>query len=296
MGTVYSARQTSIDRLIALKMLKPSLVQNEETRSKFLAEAAVTGDIDHPNVVPVYDLGFGADGSLFYAMKRIDGQAWSAVIEDKTLSENLEILMRVCDAIACAHSRGVVHNDLKPHNVMLGSFGEVYVVDWGLAGSINERGKAIPVADSPIGGTPRFMSPEMARGEMDQVGVSSDVYLLGGMLFYIVSGDYPHPGNDVMTCLLNASENKLSETHADGELMDIALKALSSKPADRYESAKVFQSAIRIYQNHALSITSPNEVSLNYKMLKPMAIMSILRGLFIVSRKPLKPGPTTFQR
>jgi len=251
MGTVYAARQSAIDRLIALKMIRPDLAEDERSRSKFLAEAAVTGDLDHPNVVPIYDLGEGGDGRLFYAMKQVQGDPWDQVMPGKSQAENLEILLRVADAVACAHARGVIHKDLKPHNVMLGPFGEVYVMDWGLAASLAEQGKAMPLSHAPVGGTPRYMPPEVALGRVDKIGYGVDIYLLGGILFNIVCGEHVHPGEDSRTCLLNAAMNVLTETETTGELMDIALKALSEDPADRYPDVKSFQAAIRDYQAHA---------------------------------------------
>ena len=106
-------------------------IATEEAKSKFLIEAVVTGDLDHPNIVPVHDLGVDTTGNIFYAMKQVAGIEWSKAIKNKSKSENIEILLRVCDAIAFAHDRGIIHRDLKPENVMLGAFGEVLVMDWG---------------------------------------------------------------------------------------------------------------------------------------------------------------------
>ena len=143
MGVVYSARQASIDRTVAIKMLKNDIASDDEQREKFLSEAVVTGDLDHPNIVPIYDLGSNETGALFYSMKRVQGTPWMSVIDRKSNAENIDILMKVADAVAFAHSRGVIHRDLKPENVMLGDFGEVLVMDWGLA---------ISTAEFPQGG------------------------------------------------------------------------------------------------------------------------------------------------
>ena len=132
MGVVYAARQASIDRTVAIKMLKEKAA-DEHQRRKFLSEAVITGDLDHPNIVPIYDLGTNQEGALFYSMKRVQGTPWDERIRQLSLTENLEILMKVADAVAFAHSRGVIHRDLKPENTMLGEFGEVLVMDWGLA-------------------------------------------------------------------------------------------------------------------------------------------------------------------
>ena len=169
MGVVYAARQASIDRTVAIKMLKPSMMHDTNLKTKFLTEASVTGDLDHPNIVAVHELGTNQEGSVFYSMRRVVGTPWLDVISKKTLSENLDYLMRVCDAIAFAHSRGVIHRDLKPENVMLGDFGEVLVMDWGLALSIRDGGKADSIHESDtLAGTPAYMAPELYGGRKRQ--------------------------------------------------------------------------------------------------------------------------------
>ncbi len=256
MGVVYSARQSSIDRAIALKMIK-SDIASEEARSKFLVEAVVTGDLDHPNIVPVHDLGVDSAGNIFYAMKQVTGSEWSKVIKQKGRMENIEILLRVCDAIAFAHSRGVIHRDLKPENVMLGPFGEVLVMDWGLALAVNDTAKAEAINPNiGIAGTPAYLAPEMARvGLWRLLGFCSDIYLLGAILFEIITGKRPHRGKTVRECLKNAAKNIIVEVEATGELVDIAYKAMSTDPSDRYQSVLEFQHAIREYLSHSESVT-----------------------------------------
>ena len=256
MGLVYSARQNSVNRVIALKMIKPEACQDPARREKFLSEAAVTGELDHPNIVPVHDLGTSEEGQLFYAMKEVRGTSWAEVMREKTEQENLEILMRVADAVAFAHAKGIIHRDLKPSNVMLGEFGEVLVMDWGLAASVCDGGKAECLSGKvQTAGTPAYMPPEMAAGDGDQVGCHSDQYLLGAILYQIVTGQPPHSGDSTVDCLLNASWNVIQETEKTGELLDIARKAMATSPAQRYGSVKEFQEAIRLYQRHMESVT-----------------------------------------
>ena len=208
MGVVYSARQASIDRTVAIKMLKQKTA-DEHQRRKFLSEAVITGDLDHPNIVPIYDLGTNQEGALFYSMKRVQGTPWDERIRHLSLTENLEILMKVADAVAFAHSRGVIHRDLKPENTMLGEFGEVLVMDWGLALPTADFSKSRNVtAPVSMGGTPAYMAPEMALGPVERIGFHSDMYLLGAILYEIVTGQPPHVGKDVTTCLISASKNK----------------------------------------------------------------------------------------
>lgn len=255
MGVVYEARQTSIDRILAVKMIRREAAGHPDHRSKFLSEAAVIGDLDHPNIVPIYDLGTDQDGQLFYAMKKVKGTPWSEVLHDKPLNENLGLLQRVCDAVAYAHSKGDIHRDLKPENVMLGEFGEVLLMDWGMAASVTEAGRAEPIVDAAaIGGTPAYMAPEMASGDYRLIGPHSDVYLLGAILYEIITGKRPHTGTTMIHCLTNAQLNVIQPTDETGELVEIARKAMATDPDDRYEDVKVFQGAIRDYQSHAESV------------------------------------------
>ncbi|MFZ2959559.1 MAG: serine/threonine-protein kinase [Candidatus Ozemobacteraceae bacterium] len=255
MGVVYKVRQTSIDREIALKMIKPEFMADEIVKKKFLSEALVTGELDHPNIVPIHELGTTDEGNLFYAMKQVKGKSWKELIKGKSQGENLETLRRVCDAVAFAHSHGVIHRDLKPENVMLGDFGEVMVMDWGLAASVWDESKAEKLSgQTGRAGTPTYMSPEMARSEIDNIGFPTDVYLLGGILYEIVTGLKPHHGANAYGCICAAAKNEIQTTEKKGELVEIALKAMSTKPADRFATVKEFQQAIQAYQSHLESL------------------------------------------
>jgi WD40 repeat protein/serine/threonine protein kinase len=255
MGVVYAAHQSSIARTVAVKMLKPSAKVREDQRDKFISEAVVTGELDHPNIVPIYDLGSNDEGALFYSMKRVRGTPWDKVINQKQLDENISILLRVADAVAFAHAGGVIHRDLKPENVMLGDYGEVLVMDWGLARITPEFAHASSVyqADS-LGGTPAYMAPEMARGPVENITKTADIYLLGAILYEIIGGQPPHSGRDVMQCLMAASQNKIDPIRYDGELKAIALKAMATRQEDRYQTVKEFQEAVRLYQSHSESL------------------------------------------
>lgn len=267
MGVVYSARQASVDRLVAVKMIRPQVAANPERREKFLSEAVVTGDLDHPNIVPIYELGTDESNALFYSMKRVQGTPWSHVIRTKALGENLEVLMKVADAVAFAHANGVVHRDLKPENVMLGDFGEVLVMDWGLAlaTSTFKHTEFVTNSDS-MGGTPAYMAPEMVTGPFELIGPPCDIYLLGALLFEIVTGVRPHHGKTAQDCLMAAARNEIQATDKSGELMDIAYKAMATAPSDRFPSVQDFQTAIREYHSHmesiALSTRADSEFSL----------------------------------
>jgi hypothetical protein len=154
MGAVYAARQKSIDRNVAIKVLKPRAARRESSRDAFVAEAMITGELDHPNIVPVYDLGLEDEKTPFYVMKQVQGVEWADRMGENTVRENLDILIDVADAIALAHAREIIHRDLKPANVMLGEFGEVLVMDWGLAVPAPDSPKRWSFPKARFGGTP----------------------------------------------------------------------------------------------------------------------------------------------
>ncbi|HEY3592232.1 MAG TPA: SUMF1/EgtB/PvdO family nonheme iron enzyme [Polyangiaceae bacterium] len=229
MGTVYQAFDRLLDRPVALKILHPSLAVETPARSRFVDEAKATAQLDHPSIVPVHDAGELPDGRMFFAMKLVRGTNLEQVLEkarhtsdaNKQLAALLQAFLRVCEAVAFAHARGVLHRDLKPQNIMLGEFGEVYVMDWGLFklgltsepqnAPISERspisasdGEELvglerresylrrTMADVPNGsfaGTLPYMSPEQAAGSW--LDARSDVYALGAVLFEILSGFAP---------------------------------------------------------------------------------------------------------
>ncbi len=273
MGDVYLARQRSLDRLLALKVIKPldskrrgQLLQagrlesvEAERQMQFLAEAIITGDLDHPNIVPIHDVAVTEDGDLFYSMKRVDGTPWSERIHQLSQTENLDILLRVCDAVGFAHTRNVVHRDIKPENIMLGDFGVVMVMDWGLAlptGDYDKEKQTSILLTSGLGGTPAFMAPEMATGPLDRIGPASDIYLLGATLFMIVTGNSPHFARSVSECLKVVRSNAIREVDPKhrGELLDVAMHAMATDPSERFQSVKEFQDAIRKFIAHDQSI------------------------------------------
>lgn len=256
MGVVYTAHQTSINREVALKMVRPEHADSKSASEALMSEAVITGALDHPNVVPVYDLGVDEEGRLFYAMKEVEGFPWSSLIGEKTLDENLDILLRVADTIAFAHSKGILHRDLKPQNIMLGSFGEIMVMDWGAACTLSGSNVAgmLPT-DTAYCGTPAYMAPEMAKADKNRLGEASDVYLLGATLYHILTGRPPRCEQDPLICLAAAARNHIDPIKEDSELFRVALKAMADAPADRYETVEGFQQALRDYRSHSESRT-----------------------------------------
>jgi len=271
MGVVYEARQASLDRAVAIKVIQTTVPGSQDRtqgsgrlnaaqklkREQFLSEAVVTGDLDHPNIVPIYDVARTHEGDLFYSMKRVEGTPWNEVIKEKSLDENLDILLKVTDAVAFAHSRGVVHRDIKPENVMLGEFGAVMLMDWGLALPTPEFRKLGTVRPATsLGGSPAYMAPELAIGPIPSITAASDVYLLGAVLYQIMTGRPPHTGSGMSQCLLAAIKNIIEPVPVEkqGELFHIAMKAMATQPSDRYRSVQEMQTAIRGYRSHTESI------------------------------------------
>lgn len=253
MGIVFDAKQVALDRPVAIKMLKPDANQPGQ-RKKFLSEAILTGALQHPNIIALHDLAVDQDDHLFYSMKKINGKPWSDSIDSMSLDENLDVFMRICNATAFAHSRHVVHRDIKPGNVMLGEFGEVLVMDWGLAVVLPEDRPLREHEFPGLGGTPSYMSPELAKGDFAALGTQSDVYLLGAILYQIITGKPPHAGRNVAEVLLNAANNVIEPTTKQGELLSIAMHAMSTAPQDRFRSALELRKSIRDFQTHSQSM------------------------------------------
>ncbi|MDR1533838.1 MAG: SUMF1/EgtB/PvdO family nonheme iron enzyme [Planctomycetota bacterium] len=249
MGLVFSARQATLKRNVAVKVIQPEAMANPAARDKFVNEAVLTGALDHPNIVPVHDLGQTGDGGIFYAMKEVRGRTWKERLPELSLEENVDILVRVADAVAFAHNRGVIHRDLKPENVMLGDYGEVLLMDWGLA-TAAQPDKAASGSSGEPSGTPAYMPPEMARANSAAQGPATDIYLVGGILYEIVTGLKPHSGDNVFACLANAANNVIAETAKTGELVDIARRAMATRPEDRFASVKDFQKALLVSRRH----------------------------------------------
>jgi eukaryotic-like serine/threonine-protein kinase len=247
MGVVYAALDEMLDRRVALKVLDVPVADGDFAR-RLNREARVLARLEHPGIVPVHDVGTLADGRVFYAMKFVEGQRLDKHIEAVTsLPDRLRLFLRICDAVAFAHARGVLHRDLKPANVMVGAFGEVLVMDWGLAKILRERHGASPEEDpeatilhtpeasdglvvateatqvtgqGTVLGTPGYMSPEQACGDVAHVDERSDVFSLGAVLRFLFTPP--------------ATTNSHLRWRRDKALEAICAKATENEPANRY--------------------------------------------------------------
>jgi serine/threonine-protein kinase len=264
MGIVRLGRQRALDRLVAVKSLKPDF-RDPKSTERLLREAWVTGYLDHPNVVPVYDIVPDADGLPLIVLKKIEGVEWAKLIRDKAevarrfetddlLEWNLGVALQVSNAVSYAHSKRVLHRDLKPENVIIGAFGEVYLCDWGLAVLLEDDGSGrLPLASDAkaMAGTPHYMAPEMLGGTGSQLSERTDVYLLGAILYEIVTGHPPHRGESFLEIVSSVvrSEPEIGPEVAQ-ELASIVRKALHRDPAQRYESIEQLRSALRAALRH----------------------------------------------
>lgn len=251
MGVVYVVEDERLQRRVALKVLDVRGA-DRDLSNRLIREALVLARLEHPGIVPVHDVGTLADGRVFYTMKFVQGRRLDQYIEPvASISDRLRIFLRICDAVAFAHAHGVLHRDLKPANIMVGSFGEVLVMDWGLAklldpqvqpsGEVGDPDETIFEKPTPAGhsnagiglrsgrtshgtvlGTPGYMSPEQERGDIEHLDARSDIFSLGSLLRFVVTSDS------------NANDATAGKQRLDKALSAICSKAMAPNPGDRY--------------------------------------------------------------
>lgn len=249
MGVVYAAEDEKLQRRVALKVLDAPSVDGDFA-NRLIREALVLARLEHPGIVPVHDVGTLNDGRVFYTMKFVLGQRLDQYVQTvPSVAERLRLFLRVCDAVAFAHAHGVLHRDLKPANIMVGSFGEVLVLDWGLAKLLREDAGLKPVTDDPearifekqnnaaesnggvqtiatshgtVMGTPGYMSPEQARGDVEHLDARSDIFSLGALLRFL------------LTKSPNSNAAADEKQHLDKALEAICSKAAAQDPEGRY--------------------------------------------------------------
>ena len=262
MGEVYLAEQESIGRNVAIKTLRKDKQSNSNS-NKLLHEARITGRLEHPHIVPVHSLGVDSNGFPLYVMKRVEGVSWKQAIklpallpkhfrndnDPQSLSAHLEIFERVCSAVHFAHTRGILHLDIKPSNVMLGSHGEVLLVDWGIAVSTRDEDRGdVPVARDLLSpcGTPGYMAPEMAALQHEHIGPATDIYQLAATLHYALTLKSRNHGKDLYDllhrCVQGGPYDYDDSVHPD--LAAILNRATTRHPEERHESADALRAAI----------------------------------------------------
>ena len=292
LGRVLRVRDLEMNREVALKELLPQTTESRHARTppqmkvaRFLSEAKVTGQLEHPSIPPVYEIGQREDGSLYYTMKVVRGRTLGEMLfgeaepdpqpdEDRgtpgvsetegsagrpasapDLAERLSLLphfVNVCQAVAYAHHRGVIHRDLKPENIMIGDFGETVVLDWGLCKVRDAGQRGYETIDGAIIGTPEYMPPEQAMGMIDGIDERSDVFSLGAILYELLAGRAPYECETKALTVLAATRGRIApllgiEPNAPQELVRICEKALQTLPEDRYPSAESLARDVQRY-------------------------------------------------
>ena len=298
MGVIFRVRDLDLRRSLAMKVLSdraegdPGATELDSQRAgRFLEEAQVTGQLEHPGIIPVHEMGLDAQGRLFFTMRLVKGITLREVFERAragrdgwSVTRALVVLLKVCEAMAFAHDKDVIHRDLKPANVMVGRFGETYVMDWGLAKLLGEAEADAPTPvdtsmqsiltssrsrevsgdhdssmatlEGDVMGTPAYMPPEQARGDLGRMGPHSDVYSVGAMLYHLVTGHAPYSRSDenrnpveVLQDLLEGppapAEKEARDTSP--ELLAICDKAMAREPADRYGSMLEMSEDLQAY-------------------------------------------------
>ncbi len=267
MGAVLRGRDPELGRDLAVKVLLERHHDDPKTAARFREEAQIGGQLQHPGVVPVYALGRLTDGRPFFTMKLVEGRTLAALLKERSspvheLPRFLHVFEQICQTLAYAHSRGVIHRDLKPLNVMVGAFGEVQVMDWGLAkvlrlGAVQTVRSGRPEAESAAGsvlGTPAYMAPEQACGDVEGLDARCDVFGLGAVLCEILTGAPPYRGRETGELLRKAARADLADafTRLDGcgaeaELVRLARACLSAEASDRPADAGSVASAMTAY-------------------------------------------------
>ena len=281
MKKIYVTKDRLINRNVAKAVLKDS--ENKSKVERFFHEARICASLEHPNIIPVYDLGYDEKEQPFFTMKLIHGQTLKELILSKTasLSELLSIYLKVCDAVAYAHSRGIIHRDLKAENIQVSSFGEVLVCDWGLARKdddhidfhVEESVDLNPVTlDGIIQGTPGYMSPEQALGNKTSVNHLSDIYSLGAILYFILTSQQPLSDLKSQELLEATKAGKLSEdlnkaSYIPKALVAVCQKTLAVEQDGRYKNAEILKDdVVKYMQGFATSAESVNAFGL-FKLL-----------------------------
>jgi serine/threonine protein kinase len=279
MGIVYRARDTALGRDVAVKLLSQRYPADSSTAQRFLSEARITGQLQHPGIPAVHQVGTLADGRPFLAMKLIKGSTLESILKNRPdpsadRGRLLAIFEAVCQAVGYAHAHRIIHRDLKPANVMVGAFGEVQVMDWGLAKVLGEETPATPearaeeetrawtqVSPTPetgshtqagsLVGTPAFIPPEQAVGQIERVNERSDVFGLGALLAVVLTGQPPYVGETSESVRIQAVRGKLEDcfarlnaSGAEPELVALCKRCLAFEPAERPAAAGAVAAAV----------------------------------------------------
>lgn len=262
MAVVHLGQQLKLDRAVALKSLREEYREPDDV-SRLLREARITGRLEHPNIVPVHDIVTGPDGLPQVVLKRIEGETWSklmknaALVQDRfgaddLLEWNLDVLMAVARALSFAHSRRIIHRDVKPSNVMVGSFGEVYLMDWGIAYDLD--GPPELEEEGQPSGTTGYMSPEQLGHHDGRLGPWTDTYLLGATLYHLLTGRPPHAGIPVVDRIDDPDPVPPIPEHVPEELRRLLMRALDPNPITRTTHPEDLRREVLAFLSHRAAL------------------------------------------
>jgi eukaryotic-like serine/threonine-protein kinase len=274
---LQTCRDSNLGRTVVMKTLHPHLAQNEYMKSRFLREARVTAQLQHPATVPVYEIGHDLEGRLYFTMKKVEGDTLREILDKQSLGDEqatatynldrmLGTIIQVCNALSYAHNHGVVHRDVKPENILIGSYGEVILLDWGVAKvwanddpELREMEHEVLTDPGQRPGTPLYMSPEQIRGGGDSIDARTDVYGIGAVLYEVLTLKEPHRGeniNETFEMILKEEtippEKRNLKRQIPKRLSAITMKALAKDPADRYQTMQEFIDELRDFRSHAI--------------------------------------------
>jgi serine/threonine-protein kinase len=272
MGHVHPATDRNLLRHVALKRLDQAYATQAFYKDAFIAEAQMTGQLEHPNIVPVHELSIDPNGIPYFTMKLVQGMSFDKWLRQHRVGDidriagGIEILLKVSDALAYAHHRGVIHRDLKPANIMVGDFGQVYLMDWGLSKLVRSQPasgeSALMNAPGPVG-TADYMAPEQARGKPDVLDERCDIFGLGALLFELLCGHGPYgfPTDSTDVLLKRAAKAQIMSIDKECEkigvpkrIRAIAERATQADPAARYQTVKEMQDAMRAFLHGGLHL------------------------------------------
>lgn len=271
MGHVHPAADRNLLRRVALKRLDKDYAVDALYRGGFIAEAQVNGQLEHPNIVPVYELSIDHNGIPYFTMQLVQGISFEEWLAARPLGSTdrieggIEILIKICDALSYAHHRGVIHRDLKPANIMVGEFGQVYLMDWGLSKLTRNPpasgSKAMMNQEGPVG-TPDFMAPEQARGDPNEMDERSDVFGLGALVWEVLAGMGPYGMHDdamvVVTRAGNGMVMNIDEACApyaiSRHIRSVARRATEADPAKRYQTVAELKRDLRAFISGGLHL------------------------------------------